>query len=187
MTVTGSNLNQISDVRFGETTAPIVSQSASELVVTSPASSTFGSVNLSFVSPSGTTLRRAGFSYQELDQFNFRVHDQLGGDIEAVAVAGSSAYINEGSTFIELDVSNPSSPIEVGRVRVPGVVLDIQLGNGVAYLSCGRNGVAVVDISATGDPRLISQFETSAAAGGSLLIEDNLFRCDWHRRRADSA
>jgi len=173
--VTGTNLNQINQVLFGSTPGTIESSSANQLVITSPASSSYGSVDLSFVSPSGTTRRPAGFTYQELDQFNFQVHDQVGGDIESVALDGTYAYINEGPTLIELNVSNPSSPTELARVRVPGAVRDIQIQDGLAYLSCGRNGIVVVDISTKGAPRLIGQFETEGSARGARLNGDYLY------------
>ena len=175
VTISGSNLSSVSNITFGSFDASIVSRNSDQIVVTTPPSSAFGSVDVAITSPSGTISRPADYTYQELDQFNFRVLDQLGGSIGAVTLEGSTAFYGEGPSFVILDVANPSAPQERGRVRTPGVIRNIQISGSLAYVCCGRKGVAVIDISNVAQPRVLSVFEPGGFAQSATIQGSYLY------------
>ena len=174
----GTNLNEVSSVSFGDLDAQIISQSFSEIIVRTAASSTFGSVTVSLTSPFGTVSRAGGYTYQESGNFNMEILDQEGGEIRATAIEGNLLFTNEGADFITLNISNPGSPQELSRLRLPGIPRDILVNGNLVYASCGEAGLLIIDVSSTSQPRLISSHEVEGFAVDSVRLDDYLFVAD---------
>jgi hypothetical protein len=72
----------------------------------------------------------------------------IGGTTNAVFVEGNYAYIGEGPRLTILDISNPAALTVVGKTMpLPGVVQDVYVFEGSAYVTTGRGGLRVVDVS----------------------------------------
>lgn len=98
----------------------------------------------------------------------------IGGAIQSVAVSGTIAYIGEGAALTVLDVSQPSQPVQIGRLPLPDLVYDIQLVGTQLHLATGYSGVQILDISTPASPLVVAGFDTAGFAyrtvsEGSLL------------------
>jgi hypothetical protein len=83
-----------------------------------------------------------------------QVAGQIGGQSLAVAVAGSTAYLGVGPRLLVLDVSTPDAPQWLGQSAVlPGVVQDVAVAGGLAYVAAGDAGLRVLDVSNPAHPR----------------------------------
>lgn len=61
---------------------------------------------------------------------------QLGGAANIVTLDGVTAYLGIGPRMHTFDVSDPANPVHLGQTPVlPGVVVDIAVADGVAYLA----------------------------------------------------
>jgi len=88
-----------------------------------------------------------------------QVVGQIGGQSLTVAVEGSIAYLGVGPRLVTLDVSASDTPQPLGQSDVlPGVVRDIAVVEGMAYIAAGDAGLRVLDVS---DPT--SPHETGSA------------------------
>ena len=65
VTITGSAMSDVTEVKFGTTAATIVSKTATTVIVTTPAV-TAGAVSLSMTNTGGTTVRAAAFTFRDL-------------------------------------------------------------------------------------------------------------------------
>ena len=103
-------------------------------------------------------------------QVNYQ--SSIGGGVPTVSVVGSHAFVGEGSTFVVLDISNPTAPRRIGslptRAQVGSVIVD---GNR-AYVTNKREGLLVIDITDRAAPRLLGQFTTSNGTGQNNLFWD---------------
>jgi hypothetical protein len=73
---------------------------------------------------------------------------QIGGQSLAVAVEGSIAYLGVGPRLMTLDVSASDMPQPLGQSSVlSGVVHDIAVVEGMAYVAAGDAGLRVLDVS----------------------------------------
>ncbi len=88
------------------------------------------------------------------DEVNVTFEGHFGGATYAVAVSGDYAYIGQGQDFVVLDISNPATPSELGRLITNGFVEDIILSGGYAYVADGSNGLVIVDVSNKKAPSL---------------------------------
>jgi hypothetical protein len=80
------------------------------------------------------------------------VQGHLGSFPKSVTVRGNYAYIGVGSEFAIVDVSNPTSPVRVGYVLIPGNVGDIEINGTYAYVSSWDAGLRIIDISNPAEP-----------------------------------
>jgi serine protease len=65
VTITGTAMADVTEVKFGTTAATIVSKTATTVIVTTPAV-TAGAVSLSMTNTGGTTVRAAAFTFRDL-------------------------------------------------------------------------------------------------------------------------
>jgi len=96
----------------------------------------------------------------------------LGGEISAVAVDGSLAYIGEGSNLVVVNVSDPSAPTSIARLTLPGVVYDLVISAGVAYIADGAGGLQVVDIHNPSQVYILRNLATACPAA-NLFLDGN--------------
>jgi len=110
------------------------------------------------------------------DEVNVILEGYFGGDIKALTISGNYAYIGQGGYLVVLDISNPISPVELGRVSTGSGernrVIDIKVSNSYAYIADWYNGLAVVDISNPSMPVLVSCYNIQGGAGG-LTVSGN--------------
>jgi len=102
---------------------------------------------------------------------NVRVVGQLGGYCRAVEVVGNVAYIGDGASLTILNVSNPSSPILIGRIILRDEVKSVFVSGGLAYVA--DFSLEIVDVTDPSHPRLLSTFNTSDAAY-DVYVANNL-------------
>jgi hypothetical protein len=97
----------------------------------------------------------------------------LGGDISAVAVDGSLAYVGEGSGLAIVDISNLQNPARIARLELAGIVSDLFVSAGVAYIADGAGGLQVVDVHNPSQTYVLSSLATACPAT-SLFLSGSL-------------
>jgi hypothetical protein len=95
----------------------------------------------------------------------------IGGPCTAVAVEGTRAYFGNGPYLMIAEVSDPSSPAELGRILLPGV-RDITVSGNLAYVAAGAGGLRIVDVSDPANPNEVGFFE-SAVSASDVAINGN--------------
>jgi len=106
------------------------------------------------------------------DNFNVKFEGRFGGTADACAVSGNYAYIGQGQDLVVLDVSNPASPVELGRVMTPGIVRDVALSGDYAYVADDDTGLVIVDVSDKSAPALAGSCDTAGHAYGVTVSGD---------------
>ena len=86
------------------------------------------------------------------------------GPCYAVAVHGEYAYFGDGSYLKIADISNPASPVEVGKVLLPDEVKGVALTEGYAYVASDESGLRIIDVSNPAAPFEAGDFDTSGHA-----------------------
>lgn len=103
----------------------------------------------------------------------------LDGPAETVVVSGNHAYVGAGAELRIIDVSDPTSPTQVGAFTVPDRIYGFAAAEGRVYLACGLRGLLILDTSAPSRPRLLGTHETpgqavSVAPGDDVALVVNL-------------
>jgi hypothetical protein len=107
------------------------------------------------------------------------VEAQYGGRSWAVAVDGDTAYLGLGATLAVADVSDPDTPVIVGRSEVlPGVVKGLDVDRGYVFATVddryqitGRGGLYTFDVRDPQRPRLASRLFMESGGEG-VAVED---------------
>ena len=124
--------------------------------------------------PSGKATNVNGFAYGFPRGTNFTLAGAIGGYVNAVAVQGNHAYMGEGSSLVILNVSNPASPLPVGRLAMPGFVADIALHSDAARIyACVANkdaGMQIVDVTSPTQPVLTGYYQTPGSSEGIAVL-----------------
>jgi len=101
----------------------------------------------------------------------------LPGIVRTVAVAGGYAYVAAGDAGLRvIDVSDPSTPVEVGFYDTPDEARGVAVAGGYAYIA--DLGLRVVDVSTPAAPVEVGFYDTAvyayglAAAGGYAYVAD---------------
>lgn len=108
------------------------------------------------------------------------VTGSIGGFCGAVALSGTTAYLGEGATLTVLDVTTPSAPVVLGRLRLNGAIEGLAVAGTTVFAAAGAAGVHFVDASSPGAMVLRATFNTSghahgvAAAGTRLYVADGV-------------
>jgi parallel beta-helix repeat protein len=104
---------------------------------------------------------------------------QIGGPTSAVAMLGNYAYVGVGLRLVVLDVSDPTSPTEVGSTTpFPYFVEDISVSGTRAYVAAGGAGLRVVDISDPTDPTELGAWDSPGYAEGVTVSENYAYLAD---------
>jgi len=83
------------------------------------------------------------------------------GPCRSCAADGPLAAYGNGGWLTTADISNPNSPVEMGRVALPGPVEGLTIHGYLAYVANGEAGIRVVDISNPTAPQEIGSYEFS--------------------------
>ena len=180
ITIRGSNFDSGSTVSIGGAAVGHLSVAdASEITCTSPASVTYGTVDVTVQTAKGTVTATAGFSYGVPRGTGIQLVGSIGGYIDAVAVSGSYCFVGEGSTFLVLDASSPAAPFSVARIPLPGQVIDIALlaadGKQYAVVADLDSGLQVVDITDPTHPLLRGYYQLAEQALGVAIQGTNAY------------
>jgi uncharacterized protein (TIGR03437 family) len=96
---------------------------------------------------------------------------QIGGPTQAVAAQGKYAYVGVGQRLIVLDVSNPSTPLEVGSsAPFADFVRDIAISGTVAYVATGGSGLHLLNVSDPIHPAEIGSLQVRGYAEGVAVL-----------------
>jgi len=154
-------------VMFGDAPATVVMvESETEIRCITPPHEP-GKVDVTVAGPDGSasTLQNAfEYTVYEVSGFNMGALAHYGGEYGAIAVSGSYALLASGPELIVIDVSDAANPRDVGRwicpnsedpetgVHDPGQIEEIQVANGLVFVSARKAGLRIVDISNPAKP-----------------------------------
>ena len=103
-----------------------------------------------------------------------RVLSTWGGEVRTVfideAVDPYTAYVGSGRNLVVLDVTDPADVVELGRIDLGNLVLDVKVRDGYAYVGTFHvpSNFCVVDVS---DPAAMRVAWVSAANGDAREVE----------------
>jgi hypothetical protein len=80
-----------------------------------------------------------------------------------------------------IDVSNPSSPREVGAYDTPGSALGVAVSGTYAYVADGSEGLRVIDVSNPSSPREVGFYDTPGDAWGVAVSGTYAYVADGER------
>jgi hypothetical protein len=91
--------------------------------------------------------------------WNVRAVGQIGGgEYKAVHVVSNRAYGGDGFSLAILDVSNPSSPVQLSRIVLSAQIEDVFVSGGKAFVVAGQN-VHIIDVSNPSQPNLLWSYD----------------------------
>ncbi len=100
---------------------------------------------------------------------------QLGGYAQALAVEGDRAYLVAGSQVVVFEMSDPGSPVEVGRTKpLARRPTDIAADGQLVFLSLRRNGLQIIDMAEPHRPTLVSRVEDTPSWPHSVAVSGGL-------------
>ena len=111
------------------------------------------------------------------DSLDWALAAQIGGTTKSMLLEGDTLYIGTGLHVMAMDVSTPANPIVLGQSPLlPDFVESIAAGgSGLLLVSCGRGGLAVLDVCDPSSIAILSTLDTpgyteSAAQYGDYAI-----------------
>jgi uncharacterized repeat protein (TIGR01451 family) len=104
---------------------------------------------------------------------------QVGGPTEDVAVQGNYAYVGVGLRLVVLDVSDPTTPEEIGiTTPFPHFVKGVAVSGTLAYIAAGGAGLRVVDVSDPTDPTEVGAWDSRGYAEGVAVAGSTVYLAD---------
>ena len=173
LTIGGVNFTAPASVLVGgQPATSVVVSSSALLTCVAPATSTYGTAPVVVQTSGGSTTNLNGFAYGMTLGKKVSLVGSVGGSAFGVAVQGNYAYVGEGRSLLVLDISTPSSPSRVGKVVLPGAVMDIALLGQYAYVAALEGGLQVVKISNPAAPSICGFYSTTnrASAEGIAIL-----------------
>jgi hypothetical protein len=177
--IEGSNFAEGCQVTFdGKPASLLIRESNSRLRATTPPNAVYGSVAVSVICGAQSSTVANGFTYSiDLGQ-NMRLLGQIGGKVNAVAVSGNTAFYGESSGLVAVNVANPSAPVVLGRVPLPGKISGIEVAGSYAYVANSSCGLQIVDVSIPSSMRLVGYVDTPSWASGVTLQDQYAYVAD---------
>ncbi len=106
-------------------------------------------------------------SWAAVDASNVTLLSTMTGFVpQNVVVQGPYAYVSAGSGLYIVNVSNPSSPVQVGFCATPGSARDTDISGNYAYVANGVSGLRIIDVSNPANPVAVGFCDTAGAAQG---------------------
>jgi hypothetical protein len=113
------------------------------------------------------------------DPSSWRVVGQIGGPTQAVAVQGNYAYVGVGLRLAVLDVSDPTTLMELGSTApFPHFVEGIVVSGTLAYIAAGGAGLRVVDVSDPANPTELGAWDSPGYAEGVAVSGSTAYLAD---------
>jgi len=84
--------------------------------------------------------------------------------------------LGEGRDFVVLNVSTPSSPSQLGRVTLPGILKSIAILGQYAYVADLEGGLQVVDVSIPSAPAIRGFYPSTGIYRRSYYIRRKSLR-----------
>ena len=97
------------------------------------------------------------------------------GPVMDAAVVENTLYVVGRRTLYVADVSTPGSPRVVGKLAGLGLVRQIAVQDGVAYVTAREDGLYIVDVSRRQQPVLLCHYDTIELATGIAVSGDVAF------------
>lgn len=96
-----------------------------------------------------------------------------------VVIAGNHAYVADSSALLVLDVENPASPREVGRVVVGHMLWNVSLVGNYACVADRLGDLHVIDVSSDTSPQQVGQIWPGTIGRGivGILAEGSFAYC----------
>lgn len=92
-----------------------------------------------------------------------------------VAVAGDVVYVADFSGGLQtVDVSDPTSPRELGSLTLPGPVVDVEVAGSTAYLAAASGGLHIVDVSDPLSPAALGALVPEGGEVRDVAVEGNV-------------
>ncbi|MDZ7319221.1 MAG: hypothetical protein ONB11_08710, partial [candidate division KSB1 bacterium] len=82
-------------------------------------------------------------------------------------------YVGRGGWFEILNFADPRSPTLLGKLLLPGPVLDIVINATYAYVATGPTGLQILDIANPYRPTILSSLDTPGYAQGLVASAPN--------------
>jgi hypothetical protein len=86
--------------------------------------------------------------------------------VDSAEADGQYLYMSLMNGLVVLDYTDGDTPVEVGRLTIPGRMGQLKLANGVAYLLAYETGLYIIDISDPAEPEILSLYENDSATWG---------------------
>jgi hypothetical protein len=87
------------------------------------------------------------------------------GEATASFVVSNRLYLGAGDCLQVYDTTNPAAPSIIGQLALPGMVQDVVVANGLAYVADGAGGLVVADVASP----------TAMAILGQVAVPDEAF------------
>jgi hypothetical protein len=103
------------------------------------------------------------------------------GNADDVRVSGTIAYVANGDALLTVDVSDPTHPVRLARLPMPGaLVVRLAVGGGFAYVADMNYGLHVVDVSNPAQPAEVGALALPGAPRAvSLSGSHAVVALDW--------
>ena len=102
----------------------------------------------------------------------------IGGRCNAVAASGNTVYLGCGAALEIWDATQPSRPVKVGSLRLPGIIESLTAGSGWVYAAAGASGVHIVDARSPAAPVHAATYDSSGHARRINLSGNRLYLAD---------
>jgi hypothetical protein len=100
-------------------------------------------------------------------------------DVTSVVVSEQTAKLGSGFDGLRLiDVSDPTSPTELGSYDTPGFSVAVAISDDLALVSDGGGGVQLLDVSNPANPAPAGGYDTTGFAWHSVVMSDHVYVAD---------
>ncbi len=107
---------------------------------------------------------------------------QMGGTVNAVAVAGSYAYVGVGVRLVVVDTAYSNSPVVVGQSQLlPAPIEDVTVAGSLVYVAAGESGLHIFDVSSPANPVRLGGYDTAGRARGVTKVANLAYVADGSR------
>jgi len=179
MTINGLNFTAPATVAVGSQPATNVAvSSASQITCITPSNSVYGTAPVIVQTTGGSATNLNGFAYGLANGTGITLVSSIGGYGYGVAVSNNYAYVGEGRSLLVLNVSNPSSPSQIGRVTLPGIVKSVALLGQYAYVADEEGGLQVVNISNPSAPTISGFYPSTGFTEGVTIYGGKAYAVD---------
>jgi hypothetical protein len=100
------------------------------------------------------------------------------GPCYAAAIDVSIGYFGNGSYLEIVDFSNPSQPVELGKIVLPSVVHGVAISENYTYVEDWSEGLRIIDISNPSSPTEAGFFNTAGSAYGVAVSGNYAYVAD---------